>query len=425
MYKYGFLILSFFTAIYVSAQKQDSIKISQEQIESLFLNQNLELLAEQMNIGIAEAAVIQAKLWENPSFSLGDFNLWTTEAQKESVLPLFGKTGRKQFSLELSQLVQTARKRGKLISREKVSKEMAIQDFEEVIRALKLELRTSIQEIIYLQDYQKILSKQEELIRGLISAYKNQVSQGNIAKNELIRLQSSLLELTNEIYEVKTDFNEKQRVLKSLLSMESTSMLVIDENNQDIKSPDILNIDTLLNQAAENRPDVKKANLQIEYFDKDLAYEKAQRVPDLTFSAGYDRAGGVWKDYVGFGVSFDLPILNRNKGNIKAAQLGKEQSKYLAQNQVNVARQEVAEAFNNYKITYDLQKEIENENLSQDLDFMIDAYTRNLMKRNISMLEYIDFMEAYKTNKQTMLNTRKNMFVQFEQLQYATGVEIK
>jgi outer membrane protein, heavy metal efflux system len=48
-----------------------------------------------------------------------------------------------------------------------------------------------------------------------------------------------------------------------------------------------------------------------------------------------------------------------------------------------------------------------------------------LMKRNISMLEFIDFMEAFKTNKETLLNTKKNLYTQFEELQYTVGKEIR
>ncbi len=46
------------------------------------------------------------------------------------------------------------------------------------------------------------------------------------------------------------------------------------------------------------------------------------------------------------------------------------------------------------------------------------------MNRNISMLEYIDFMDAYKTNKQTMLNAGKKVNMQFEELQYTVGTDI-
>ena len=47
------------------------------------------------------------------------------------------------------------------------------------------------------------------------------------------------------------------------------------------------------------------------------------------------------------------------------------------------------------------------------------------MDRNISLIEYIDFLEAYKSNKQTWLNSVKNLAGQFEELQYTVGTDIK
>jgi cobalt-zinc-cadmium efflux system outer membrane protein len=49
-----------------------------------------------------------------------------------------------------------------LVNREKISKEMAVSEFEEVLRGLKTELRNSIYELEYLQTYKKTLECQQE-----------------------------------------------------------------------------------------------------------------------------------------------------------------------------------------------------------------------------------------------------------------------
>lgn len=159
--------------------------------------------------------------------------------------------------------------------------------------------------------------------------------------------------------------------------------------------------------------------------EKSLAFERAQRVPDLTLSANYDRFGGVWKDFVGFGVSIDLPVWNRNQGNMKAARVRIEQSRLEARQQENRVWNKIAEAFTNYSLVYSFHNRISENPLLEELDGMMEVYTRNLMERNISMLEYIDFMEAYKSNKETILNTKKNLLRQLEELQYTVGTDIK
>ncbi|WP_242052464.1 TolC family protein [Dysgonomonas sp. GY75] len=430
MKKYLYLLLLIFSGLSLFAQEDKSIKLTVGEVESLFLSNNLQLIATRFDVDIADAAIAQAKLWDNPNLSVSDVNLWSTRSQRngesEVIPPLFGSFAKNtEFSIELSQLIQTANKRWKLVNREKVSKEIALQEFEEVLRGLKVELRNSVYEIQYSQAYLAILTNQRESLSRLIESHKKQVSQGNIAKNELLRLQSSFLELENEINEVLSDLNEQQKTLKVLLNVDPFTNLEIEEDGIPQKSPDSILLARLMELAEESRPDMKLYKLQTQYHEKSLAYEKSLRVPDLTISANYDRYGGVWKDFIGFGVSVDLPFFNRNQGNIRAARISRDQSLYLARQQQNVIQHEVAASYNNYVYTYAFYKKINDDSLLPELDNMLDTYTKNLQNRNINMLEYIDFMDAYRANKQTVLTARKKVSIQFEELQYTVGTEIR
>lgn len=425
MKKYLFLvIIGFFFIQNAFAQEQQILKLTPEQVETVFLRQNLELIAEQMNIDLADAEIVQAKLWDNPELSISSVNLWSTENQrKELEMGSFPKNT--QFSIALSQLIQTANKRGKLINREKVSREITVREFEEVLRGLKVELRKLIHEMEYLQSYQQILYNQQRSLEQLIAAYSKQMLQGNIAKSELLRLQSSSLELENEKNELQTDLNAQQKELKSLLNVDPFVWIKIEKDSKELINPDHLSLANLLEQATESRPDLKRQQLQVRYYEKALTYEKSQRIPDMTLNADYDRQGGVWKDFVGFGVSFDLPFLNRNQGNIKAAKINRDRSEYLARQQQNKAQHEVVEAFSNYVQAYRFYKKTHENELLTELDSMLDIYTKNLLNKNISMLEYIDFMNAYKSNKQTVFHSAKNLQILFEELQYTIGTDIK
>ena len=430
MKKYLYLLLLIFSGLSLFAQEDKSIKLTVGEVESLFLSNNLQLIATRFDVDIADAAIAQAKLWDNPNLSVSDVNLWSTRSQRdgesEVIPPLFGSFAKNtEFSIELSQLIQTANKRGKLVNREKVSKEIALQEFEEVLRGLKVELRKSVYEIQYSQAYLAILTNQRESLSRLIESHKKQVSQGNIAKNELLRLQSSFLELENEINEVRSDLNGLQKTLKVLLNVDPFTDIEIEENRNPEKSPDSILLARLIELADESRPDMKLHKLQTQYHEKSLAYEKSLRVPDLTISANYDRYGGVWKDFIGFGVSIDLPFFNRNQGNVRAARLSRDQSLYLARQQQNIIQHEVAASYNNYVYAYAFYKKINDDSLLPELDNMLDTYTKNLQNRNISMLEYIDFMDAYRANKQTVLTARKKVSIQFEELQYTVGTEIR
>lgn len=427
MKKQLFFLISLFGCLTLFAQDNHTYKLTPSEVEALFLQQNLELIAERMNINIADAEIVQAKLWENPTLEISEVNLWSTKSQRdgESFPPLFGSFGKNtQFSVELSQLIQTAHKRGKLIARERASKDIAIQEFEVLLQGLKVELRKSMNEIDYLQCYLNVLSGQEESLIQLVEAYKRQVEHGNIAKAELLRLQSSLLETQNEINETSVDLNEQVKTLKTLLSVDPMVHIEIVNINNTPINPELLSLSELLVKTLDYKADVKLSKLQVKLADKSLRYEKSQRAPDITVSASYDRFGGIWKDFIGFGVSIDLPLFNRNQGGIKGARFTQIQSQYQEQQQINLAQHEVVEAYNNYLQSYNFYQKVNSNDLLSELDGMLAVYAKNLLNRNISMLEYIDFVEAYKTTKQTVLMAQKNMQTQFEDLQYMVGKDL-
>ncbi|MEG2332203.1 MAG: TolC family protein [Bacteroides sp.] len=427
--------LLFFTTILllskVYAQRQQNVlELTPEQIEAIFIKQNLDLIAEKMSVSIADAAIAQARLWENPSLSIDGVNFWSTNAQRggerEVIPPLFGSFARNtQFSVELSQLVSLSGKRSKLIGMEKVSKEIAMAQFEDVLRGLKAELRKSVCEMIYLSSYRKVLETQSQSLSLLIDTYTKQVAQGNLAKNELLRLQAALFEVENELNEIQSALNGQQKNIKALLNAEPFVVIEILDGTRRIPNPEHYVLADLTTSAMNARPDVTKSKLQTEYYGKSLKYEKSQRVPDVAFGVNYDRRGGVWHDFVGFSMGMDIPLFNRNQGNIKAAKLSISQSSYQTQKQQNLVQQEVVEAYHNYAIAYGFYKKIDNNPLIGELDSMLEVYAHNLIGKNISMLEYIDFMDTYKSTKQTWLTAQKNVSVQFEELQYTVGTKIK
>jgi cobalt-zinc-cadmium efflux system outer membrane protein len=420
--KYFIILLVFPISIY--AQISGTVKLDRSQIEAVFLKENLALIAEKMNINIADAEIVQAKVWENPVLTVGDVNFWTTGIQRENFyddMPNAPNT--RQFSIELSQMITTAGKRRKEIAALKVSKEMAMQQFGETLRGMKIELRKSISEIIYFQQYETVLTEQVDVLKKLINAYEQQVKNGNLSKAELLRLQTSALEIESELYQLRIEQNSQSKTLKSLLNLspETRIIVVSDKDNKEVTLPVLNDLNML---ATENRPDMKLQQLQTEWFVRTLSLEKARRVPDITFIANYDRYAGLWKDYIGFGVSFDLPVFNRNQGNIRVAKIGTEQSRSLEQLLQNEVLNEIFEAYDNFRQSSEFYRKISDNELLSDLDQMLEAYTKNLLNRNISMLEFIDFMESYQKSKQIFLDAQKSANNSFEELQFTIGIDI-
>ena len=78
--------------------------------------------------------------------------------------------------------------------------------------------------------------------------------------------------------------------------------------------------------AFARRPDIIAAESARTKAEADLRLQKAMRIPDPTFLAQYEHEPPDQPNTVGFGVSFPLPLWNRNRGNIKSAEATLDQT---------------------------------------------------------------------------------------------------
>ena len=412
------------------AQEKDTLKLSRQQYEEIFLKQNLLLLAEKYKIDQAEALVLQAKLWPNPNLSLNDVNLWTSSKQlsylDEPLPHVFGSAMKNtQFSVQLEQQIMTAGKRRKQINLENLGVNIAEQEFEDLLRQLKYEFRNTLIELQYLQLYSKVFFKQRDLVQNLLQAYKKQLDNNYISKGDYMRLQTLQFELSKEINELSKERNEKEKDLRIFLSItDQTSLWVLEDDfKPDLQKLQNIALLNLQDEFITNRPDVKRAELENKQFKSLLLFEKAQAIPDVSLNASYDRGGGVWPSFFGFGLAIDLPVFNRNQGAISYAKLGVENTnlrfseiRLRAQAQLNQNYKDFTAAIEFYE-TIDVDFE-------QDLDDIFESYTRNFINRNISMLQYLDFQKAYLENKKIILESKKEIHLHLEKLQYHIGKEI-
>lgn len=408
-----------------TATINDTIVLSRTQAEALFLDKNISLISEKLNIDIADAQVIQAKLWPNPTLSIGEINLWNNATAQE-LPPLWGNFGKtSQVNAELEQLVQTAGKRKKMIAMEKVGVEIAKEYFKTFLRNLKIEFRGNLTELQYTQAQEEIYKKQLSSMQTLIKAYSNQVAQGNVGRGEYIRLKATELQFLKEISDLQKENNALQKELKVLMNLSPASFIKLTDegfvpNNKDI---DTINLGNLMASAVENRPDMKVIKLGNEYNDNKYKYERAMRTPDVTLGVSYDRGASLMNDFVGVGFSLDLPFFSRNQGNIKAAKIAIDQGKLLTEEKTITVQAEVLQAYKDLIVTKKLYENID-ATYEGDLDKLLESYRKNFMQRNTSLLEYLDFVDAYLDNKSILLNSKKDLNKNLEELRYIAGQEI-
>lgn len=410
---------------------QETLLLSREECETIFLKDNLLLIAEKLQISQAEALVLQAKLWPNPTLEIDEVNLWASKKQLDvfgDELQGFndGSFGRnQQLAFSIEQLILTAGKRKKLMALEQVGVDKSKHYFEELLRNLKIEFRNLLTYLQYLQFNKDVYQDQISSLQKMTQSYQKQLMLNNISKGEYIRLKALELEMSNEMNELQEELNQTQKELKLLMRLPSKVKLAIEPDGylRDIKQFENVSLDSLLETAKEFRPDYKIASLEEDYYRKLHKYERAQRTPDVKLKSGYDRGGNFMYNFIGFGVAIDLPLFDRNQGNIKHAQIGLEHSRVLFEQKELNMENEMVLAYENLRNAIQFFNQIEPD-YEVTLDELLISYTRNFTDRNMSLLEYLDFLDAYLENKKIILEAGKKVNKKVEELNYTIGMDL-
>ena len=378
--------------------------------ESQFLKKNLFLLASQYNIDASNALTIQARIWDNPVIS-AELNAYNPERDKFFDI---GKDGQKVFGIE--QLIYLGGKKRNEVKLAQSNAQLAELQFNDLLRTLKFQLRKSFYTVYYNTKNLENTDKQLAHIENLINSYSVQAQKGNIPLKDVVRLQSLYLNFKNERLEVINNNIEEQANLKLLLNETENVVPIVskDDSNKYLK---VINFDlkSFEEQAIANRPDYLAKQKEIDANELNVKLQKSLSIPDITVGANYDQRSGAFNNEANLNVAIPLPLWNKNKGNIKYAQTILEQSKVEKQNFELQLQTEITSAWTKWdesRQNYSVIKPTVNS----DFEAVYNGMLTNFQKRNVSLLEFTDFMESYNQAIIQLNELKKKVVIAGEEL---------
>ena len=396
-------------AAVAQAPVSDTLKLTVKQAEDQFIKNNLSLIIQRYNIDNASAQVITARLFQNPDFNFNN-GIHATGVPNAFSEQSFG----------VSQLFFTAGKRNKNIQLAKIGVEQAKYQFFDLLRTLKFTLRNDFYTIYFQQQSAKVYNEEITSLSKTLVVFKEQYTKGNIAQKEVLRIQSQLYSLQSEYNDLLSGIDTTQSELKLLIKASPNTYVLPQVNFDNQQQVAQVPYQKLLDSAYANRYDLKYTKSTVDYNNLNLRLQKATAIPDVSLSFNYDKLGSYGNNFMSAGLAFSLPFFNRNQGGIKQARIAIDQSKVQLQSQQDQVESDVA---NNYKGALRLEKLYNSfdPQFKDDFTHLIQEVIRNYDKRNISMLEFLDFYDSYKTNTLQLNNLQLNRVISLEQLNYATG----
>lgn len=397
----------------------DTLHLTLPEAEKLFQERNLPLLAQKTAIEASRAAILQARLFENPVLGL-EQNIYNSQNGRYFDA---GKSGQNIVTLE--QLVYLAGKRNKRVKVEELTTQLSEYEYFDLLRTLRYELRTNFINLHFQQKAFTILKERTQTVQQLVTALDGQYHKGNVPLKEITRLKALLFSLQNQQLSLQSQIQESQANIRLLTSTPATTPILAEMDDMTLEkvSAQHLTYGQLLETAQENRYDLKAAATQVDRQQANLNLQKALAVPDLTIGGVYDRQGSFMRDYTGVTVQVPLPLWNRNQGNIKMAKHDMERSQLLLNQQQQTVENEVMQAYQKATEAQKLYAAFD-PNFTADFNRLLEGVTTSFVRRNISLIEFLDYYETYTDSMSQLLELSSHRLQALEEINYTVGKPI-
>ena len=292
---------------------------------------------------------------------------------------------------------------------------------------MKYELRTDFFDLYFLQKSLAFYDQTLPEVRRTVASTEAIYQKRSILLSEVLRLKSLLFSLENERLGLANKISQTENELDLLLRDTSDAAVYyapeLSGRNLDSLRIDTLEFAPMIEGVVERRPDFRIADAQVRYEEENLALQKALSVPDVTVGGRYSRAGSYIPDYYALTVSIDLPIFNRNQGNIEASAQNLEADKALRRHAHLQIEKEICDAYRKAAATDSLYRFFDKR-FTDEYKTLVDGMNASYEKRNITIIEFTDFYESYRNSILQLNQLQNDRLDAFEALNYAAGTAV-
>ena len=395
---------------------RDTVKISLAEAEKAFLQNNFSLLAAKYNIDVNRSLIRQAKLWDNPILST-DQNVYDKQG---GFFKHDNNNG--QFYVQVMQLIKTAGKRSKAAQLATDNTTLSQEQFDDILRSLRYTLRNDLLEVNHLLKIKKVYNGEIAEVNKLVAGMDLQLQAGNTSVKDNLRIKALLFSLQNELVNVDAQLIPVESEIRLLLNNAENKFIApqLAYKFGQLTTSIVPAAEDLLKQAETNRPEIRMAKTQLQFQQHNLVYQKAMAKPDLSIGTEFDQHSSYAPNYVGLAISLPLNILNRNQGNIAASKFAVQEQNVLTDQTTSRIRNDITAAVDKVKF-YQNVNNLQQLGFSQQYDTLFTNMLKSYQERQMSLLEFIDFMDAYKDNKLKLIEQHNGLIHAIEDLNYAVN----
>lgn len=393
------MCISAFAQLPVNAPHQD---ISFEEYLSRVGKNNLNYLAEKLNVSIADAEIIAQKIFPDPELGF--------------------EAGNETFSLGLSYSLELGNKRGARIQLARSQAELEKLTLEQGFQDLRAEAANLFLEAILQRELLKVQQSSYEYMLKLSQSDSLRYVAGEITENDARQSKLEAVTLLNTVYGQEAAYQSALVMLNRHMGV-AADTLHIPFGNWDELSREF-DLPELVKAGLNNRIDLLAVRKSTEVTTREYRLTKAERRPNIGLSVSYER------DWNGFlpparsataGVSVPLTFSNMNKGAIKAAKFRITQSEIIEKDMELQIQAEITQAWFGYEAEKKKVAQFKSgmlEDSQKVLDGMVYKYKRG----ETNILDVLVAQRTYNEVQQEYLETMKGYVTSLVELEKSCGI---
>ncbi|HEV7398338.1 MAG TPA: TolC family protein [Pyrinomonadaceae bacterium] len=382
---------------------------------SIFLQQNLQLVASRYDIDTVDAEKLTARLRPNPEISVGFADV-PLSFKDNFVKP-------QTFNYGVSQTLELGGKRRKRIDVANANSAVAQAEFQIVVWQLTNDLKKKFYAVLLAQSLLKLAQENQKTFAEIVTHTTEVFKLGEISGLDLQRLEIEKFKFDTDVANSEKDYEVALRDLRVTLGGDYRSMDIEVAGAIDYYQPYEFSFADLRDKALATRPDLKAAQLSESAADASIRLQDAQRIPDLTVGGGIEQVAQGGSTY-NASVGIPLPVHDRNQGERAKALIEKRK----AQNQQQFISNQVLSDVDKALVAFEIQKrrvELYRSGVLTKVDDIQRLTEFSLKAGESSILELLD---AIRTRRETLAGFYQTLFdyqVSLLDLELATATPLQ
>jgi cobalt-zinc-cadmium efflux system outer membrane protein len=388
----------------VAGSPADFPIVTLEQAIQEAMAKNLDLAAERLNVTVAEAREITAKLRPNPVLTISGQTLNVFGAEYSPNTPF----GPNQLNVHTDVPFERAHKREQRIGVALADKSLAELGVREVMRQVISSVQNAFVDVQQAKNNLALAEENLQSLNGVVSVNQARLNGGDLAQVELERSRVAALQYRTAVQQAQLQLEQAKTQLQYLMGRTQyvTDFDITGDLRRDALTQSMPEIGQM---ALTARPDYLSGVQSQARSQADLRLQIANGKVDYVIGAEYTRqaAWGIAASSMGFYYSMPLPVFNRNQGEIARAQ--REINLAAARRTALEAsiNNEVAKAYRQYSVSRQLLSDVETNMLAPARNVR-DTMEYSYRRGEATLVEFLDAQRAFNDSMQTFNDARAN-----------------